>query len=145
LLQKFSSPYRPQTNGIVERTNRTLIAIISKLIATNKSEWDINLKLARFYYSIRPQENINMSPFQLLYGRIAKTPLIMHESEVKEYPIERIQRIQNLQKQVMKTRRDKQKKETIEIKNDYQLGDIYYTRISIGNLNLIPIGLYLMS
>ncbi|MGL5708461.1 MAG: reverse transcriptase domain-containing protein [Aeromonas sp.] len=58
--KKYSSPYRPQTNGLVERTNRTLIAIISKYMNEENVEWDECLEVIRFHYNIRPQENFRI-------------------------------------------------------------------------------------
>lgn len=34
--KKFSSPYKPSTNGLIERTNKTLIAILSKIAYREK-------------------------------------------------------------------------------------------------------------
>ena len=67
--KKYSSPYRPQTNGLVERTNRTIIGILSKIAFFNLDNWDKFLPLARFNYNIRFIESIGCSPFELLFGR----------------------------------------------------------------------------
>lgn len=103
--KKFSSPYRPQTNGLVERTNRTLIAIISKFIFERKLDWDKCMMDIQFQYNIRPQETLGFSPFELLYGRKPKLPGFLKNMDRHEHSDERVKRINYQQQEVMKRRR----------------------------------------
>ena len=45
-----SSPYHPQGNGQVERLNRTLEAMLSKMVKENQRDWDQHLPKALFAY-----------------------------------------------------------------------------------------------
>ena len=121
--KKYSSPYRPQTNGLVERTNRTLIAIISKYVEENGVEWDECLNTIRFHYNIRPQESLGFSPFELIFGRKPNTPIMEMKSKDNESCSERVKRINNRQLDVMNKRREIQKKKVKELKYKLVTGD----------------------
>ncbi|KAI5154953.1 hypothetical protein ENBRE01_3467, partial [Enteropsectra breve] len=66
---KLSSPYHPQTNGLVERTNRTIMEKLEKLVYNCPTLWDIGLPYALFAYRISPIGHSGYTPFELLYGR----------------------------------------------------------------------------
>lgn len=61
--------YHPQTNGLVERCNKTLKGMLRKLIIDKPRQW--HLLLAPLMFAIRevPQASTGFSPFELLYGR----------------------------------------------------------------------------
>ena len=70
-----TSPYHPQTDGLVERFNGTLKAIMKKFTSRNKKDWDEYLPYLLFAYREAPQESTGFSPFELLYGRRVRGPL----------------------------------------------------------------------
>ena len=79
--QLHSTPYHPETNGIVERFNGTLKQMLKKLMADKPSDWDRFLPAALFAYREIPQTSTGFSPFQLLFGRVPKGPTqLLYES-----------------------------------------------------------------
>jgi len=58
----------PQTNGLVERFNRTLKATLSKVVVKGRRDWDECLGPALLAYRTVPQASTGQSPFFLLYG-----------------------------------------------------------------------------
>ena len=64
----------PQTDGLVERLNRTLKAMLTKLVAKNGRDWDTKLGPVLMAYRTTPQTSTGESLFYLLYGRDAKVP-----------------------------------------------------------------------
>ena len=64
-----TSPYHPQTDGLVERFNGTLKAMLRKFVSRSQRDWDDYLPYMLFAYREVPQESTGFSPFELLYGR----------------------------------------------------------------------------
>ena len=79
--QLHSTPYHPQANGLVERFNGTLKAMLKKLMSSRPKDWDRYLTGALFAYREIPQEAAWFSPFELLWGRVPKGPTqLLYES-----------------------------------------------------------------
>ena len=70
-----SSPYYPQTDGLVERFNQTLKAMIRRTAVSEGNDWDKLIPYLLFAYREVPQASTGFSPFELLYGRSVRGPL----------------------------------------------------------------------
>ena len=70
----FSSPYHPQTNGMVERLNRTLCNSLAK-VKEQDEDWDIHIPAVLFAYRTKRYSTTRYTPFQLTYGCQAKMPI----------------------------------------------------------------------
>ena len=64
-----TSPYHPQTNGLVERLNGTLKSMIKKFTSKSQKDWDECLPYFLFAYREAVKESTGFAPFELLYGR----------------------------------------------------------------------------
>lgn len=69
-----TSGYHPQTDGLVEWFNRTLITMLSKSVERHGRDWDMHLPYLLFAYRVSAQASTNETPFFLLYGRDPRTP-----------------------------------------------------------------------
>ena len=71
-----TSGYHPQTDGLVERFNLTLINMIAKSCDVKDRDWDDHDwdDHLPFAYRVSAQESTRESPFFLLYGRDARIP-----------------------------------------------------------------------
>lgn len=58
----------PRSNGQVERVNRTIIPLLTKLSAPNSSEWYKYLEICQKYLNATPHRNIAMTPFTLFFS-----------------------------------------------------------------------------
>ena len=65
-----TSAYHPQTDGLVERFNHTLTAMLAKTAARGGRDWDHHLPYVLFAYRASLQESTKESLFFLLYGGI---------------------------------------------------------------------------
>ncbi len=63
-----TSVYHPQTDGLVERFNRTLKTMIRKFVHEDAKNWDKWLEPLLFAVRVVPQASTGFSPFELLYG-----------------------------------------------------------------------------
>ena len=75
-VQKLrNSPYHAQTNGQVERMNRTIIRMISKLEEDKKACWSEHLPELLFAYNTTCSTVTGYSPYYLLFGRRSRIPV----------------------------------------------------------------------
>ena len=64
-----TSPYHPQTDGMVERFNRTLAEMLAKFVAKEPETWDECLPAVLFAYRRSVHASTNETPFFLMFGR----------------------------------------------------------------------------
>src|ERR1051325_273134 len=121
IKHQLSSPYHPQTNGLVERFNRTLCESLAKVIE-KENQWDEHIESVLFAYRTTKHSTIKRTPFYMMYGREAVLPIdetenvsesnqdvtksilkrtydIINLGQDQNEVIERIKRIQDKQKE----------------------------------------------
>jgi hypothetical protein len=69
--RRVTSPYHPQTNGLTERFNQTLVRALAKHTETEPAHWHEWLPYVLLAYRTRVHSSTGFSPFELLYGRKA--------------------------------------------------------------------------
>lgn len=72
--QVNTTAYHPQTDGLVERFNRTMTDMLAKTVDKSGRDWDVRLPYVLFAYRTSMQESTRESPFYLLYGRDPQLP-----------------------------------------------------------------------
>jgi len=72
---QLSTAYHPQTNGLVERFNRTLCEAIAKYANENKDDWDDYITSVLFAYRTKKHNTTRHELFYLIYGRDAVLPI----------------------------------------------------------------------
>ena len=76
-----TSPYHPQTDGLVERFNQTLKAMLRRTANEEGKDWDKWVPYLLFAYREVPQSSTGFSPFELVYGHQVRGPLdVLKES-----------------------------------------------------------------
>ncbi|GMF52601.1 unnamed protein product [Phytophthora fragariaefolia] len=71
----FGAAYHPQTQGLVERFNGTLIGMLRMHVSEAQYDWDLYLSRVLFAYRTAYHETLGDSPFSSLYGRDLVLPL----------------------------------------------------------------------
>jgi len=71
---KFSASYHHQTNGQVERVNKTLEEALRIFVKGQPKTWPQRLSMFEFAYNSSRHSTTGVAPFQLLYGEIPHTP-----------------------------------------------------------------------
>jgi transposase InsO family protein len=69
-IQKvFTTVYHPQTNGQVERYNRTILASLRGYVAKRQDDWDDYTSAVTFEHNCRVHSSLGMPPFELALTR----------------------------------------------------------------------------
>ena len=85
IKHKFTAPFNPQANGLVERFNGCLKQMLKRLSIEQPKEWDSFIPAVLFAYREVPQASTGFSPFEMLFGRTVRGPMqIIKEVWTKE-------------------------------------------------------------
>ena len=78
-----TTDYHPQSNGMDERFNGTLVKIMRNYVETNQKDWCDKLIWALMLYNMMPNESTKLSPYSILYGFEPRTPLNIWVSDIE--------------------------------------------------------------
>ena len=82
-----TTPYHPQSDGLVERQNRTILAMLSAVVNENLDDWDDHLPYIMSAYRSSVQESTGCSPNLMMFGRENTMPLdLIFPLPEQEYP-----------------------------------------------------------
>ena len=65
----FTTTYHPQTNGQIERFNRTILAAIRHYVADHPKDWDLFTDALTFAYNTQVHTSTGCTPFELVLAR----------------------------------------------------------------------------
>ena len=70
-----TTPYHPQTNGLVERSHQTIMQIIGKLGEDKKADWPGHLTEIVHTYNANQSAMLGYSPHYLMFGCRPRLPV----------------------------------------------------------------------
>jgi len=70
-----TTPYKPSTNGVVERFHRTLNSMLGKTVGESQRDWDERLPYVMAAYRASPHSSTGFSPNRLFLGRENRMPI----------------------------------------------------------------------
>ena len=77
-----TTPYHPQSDGLIEQFNRTLIQMLSTCTDQHPFDWEEHFPKLCMAYNSSKQVTTGYSPFFLMFGREARLPVdIMYGSD----------------------------------------------------------------
>ena len=75
IAQAHSTTYHPQTNGLVERQNRTLVSMLRVYCSRYMTDWDRYLPQVMGAYNSTQHSTTGVSPHMMLTGHEKSLPL----------------------------------------------------------------------
>ena len=133
-----TSAYHPQTDGLNERYNKTVIIMLSMYVGEHQKDWDVYLPYVRFAYNTSIQSSTGETPFFLMHGRDAVIPLQVRYAHMdiqawqpKDYRRQVLEGLQQVFQKVRYTNdRKRQAQESYldecRIDSPYQVGDLVW-------------------
>ena len=72
----MSTAYHPQTDGQTERVNQMLEDMLRACVLDSGKSWEDHLPYVEFAHNNSFQASIGMAPFEALYGRPCRSPVL---------------------------------------------------------------------
>ena len=69
-----TTPYHPQCDGLVERLNRTILAMLATMVNDHGESWEDHLAKVCFAYNTSIHSSAGYTPFYMMYGKEARIP-----------------------------------------------------------------------
>ena len=80
----FTTAYHPQSNGQVERYNRTILAALRGYVARRQDDWDDYTSSLTYAYNCRVHASLGMPPFELALTRPPPTTALQVQPRAEE-------------------------------------------------------------
>ena len=84
--KRRTTAYHPQTDGLCERFNGVLKALLRMKVNNDKDDWDEQLPHALLAYRVSKQSSTGVTPFEMLHGRDVRLPLGVGKEELQVKP-----------------------------------------------------------
>lgn len=115
-----TTPYHPQSDGMVERFNRTLETQLSKFADLNQKDWDMHIPYLLLAYRSAIHDTTSCSPARMMLGREVKLPIDLMFGRPEEEPAptatdyantlqDRLERVHNFARAHMQAKVDRMK------------------------------------
>ena len=78
-----TSPYRPESDGMIERFNHTYLMMLSMFVNDRRDNWDELLPYVMHAYITSVHESTGYSPFRLMMGEEYSLPQDVSTSELR--------------------------------------------------------------
>jgi len=96
---RFTTMYKPNTNSLVKRTNKTLCSMLAKEaeVHVNNCDWDLKIHHVVWVYNTTYKTATGYSPFCLTYGMETFLPIelevmTLHTATIMRLPLDESQR-----------------------------------------------------
>ena len=147
--KRTSVPYRPQSQGNVERQNRILIDGLQKRLLDYGKSWSEHLPYVEYVHNTTPFSKTGMSPYLVFFGREPYLPpYAPKENAVKDVKSSQfLQELRDRAKELLaETNRkaDEQRKKETErynrkVKHEpFEVGDRVYEKVEVRSNKLDP-------
>ena len=70
-----TTAYHPQSDGLVERFNITILSMLSMYVCDDQADWDMHIPYVMMSYRASEQETTGISPNRMMFGREINLPL----------------------------------------------------------------------
>ncbi|VDI66204.1 Hypothetical predicted protein [Mytilus galloprovincialis] len=117
----FTTSLHPQSDGLVERFNRTVEDMLSKVVSRDQKNWDEVLPMVMLAYRTSEHDSTGQTPSMMMFGREAELPIDLvlglppnvipstHSDYVSNL-VNRLDRIHTVASKQMESARDRQKR-----------------------------------
>ena len=81
---KPCTPYAPWSNGLVENSNRQLNTFLRTVLDSQYDTWSHKVKIFPFAFSSQVRTNMNLSPYEIVFGQKPKKPIMFNLSSTTD-------------------------------------------------------------
>ena len=81
-----TTPYHPRSDGLVERFNRTLLAMLAMFVSREHDNWDDLLPFMMLAYNTTVHTSTGFTPHRLVFGEECNLPGNLMHRELRQIP-----------------------------------------------------------
>ena len=101
-----TTPLHPQSDGQVERFNRTLVEMLRGKLQPDQKDWDLQLPMCMMAYRSAVHESTGFTPNQLMLGREVEVPLDVITQPPPDAQLPPVEYVEALQKRLTQAYKD---------------------------------------